>query len=216
MSTVVDRTLPSTSHGDLLSQEQRRRSTEEAADRFLNLVDGSGFWRSIDLRVCAVRCGHHWVNLVTRGFLDHRPVRSVPRFLPVNRPAVRAWQAVLPIADLPRVVHGIISGAAKLGRSSVQYIPGSDNPAMEMRCIFSDLAASHRGAEYDPWSCYALVGHGSSIWQFVGQALPDPLDLDNVIRSGPNAYDGLPDLVRRFCERPRAPGDPRRHYRRST
>ena len=27
-----------------------------------------------------------------------------------------------------------------------------------------------------------------------------------MIRSGPNAYDGLSDLVRRFCERSRAPG----------
>ena len=92
----------------------------------------------------------------------------------MNRPAVRAWQAVLPIADLPRVVHGIISGAAKLGRSSVRYIKESDNPAMEMRCVFSDLAASYQGAEYDPWSCHALVGHGSSIWQFVGQVFPIP------------------------------------------
>ena len=77
---------------------------------------------------------------------------------------------------------------------------------MEMRCVFSDLAASHRSAEYDLWSCHALVGNGSSIWQFAGQALPDPLDLDHVIRSGPNAYDGFSDLVRRFCARPGAPG----------
>ena len=68
----------------------------------------------------------------------------------MNRPVVRAWQAVLPVADLPRVVQGIISGAAKLGRSSVQYINGSDSRAMEMRCVFRDLAASHRSAEYDP------------------------------------------------------------------
>ena len=189
-----------------MSQEQRRRSTAEAADRFLNLVDGSGFWQSIDLRVCAVRCGRHWVNLVTRGFLDHRPVRSVPKFSAVNRSAVRAWQAVLPIADLPRVVHGITSGAAKLGRSSVQYIAGPDSSAMEMRYVFSDLAGSYGSAEYDLWSCHALVGNGSSIWQFVGQALPNPLDLDHVIRSGPNAYDGLSDLVQRFCARPRAHG----------
>ncbi len=189
-----------------MSQERRRHSTEEDADRFVNLINGCGFWQSIDLRVCAVRCGHRWVNLVTRGFLDHRPVRSVPRFVPVNCPAFRAWQAVLPIADLPRLVHGIISGAAEVGRSSVQFIGGSDSPAIEMRCVFSDLAASYRSAEYDAWSCHALVGHGSSIWKFVGQALPDPLDLDNVIRSGPNAYDGLSDLVRRFGGRPGAPG----------
>ena len=31
----------------------------------------------------------------------------------------------------------------------------------------------------------------------------DPFELDGMIRSGPNAYDGLPDLVRRFCARPR-------------
>ena len=63
-----------------MSQRQRRRSTEEDADRFVDLVKGAGFWQSIDLRVCAIRCDRHWVNLVTHGFLDHRPARSVPPF----------------------------------------------------------------------------------------------------------------------------------------
>ena len=103
-SRSLDTSVPgftSPSHGELLSQEQRQGPTEEAADRFLNLVDGSGFWQSIDLRVCAVRCGRHWVNLVTRGFLDHRPVPSVPKFSSVNRSAVRAWQAVLSDCGAP-------------------------------------------------------------------------------------------------------------------
>ena len=87
----------------------------EEADRFLDLVNRAGFWQSIDLRVCAIRRGRSWVNLVTRGFLDHRTTGSVPAFSSVDRQDFRAWQVVLPITDLPGVVHGMVSGAARLG-----------------------------------------------------------------------------------------------------
>ena len=187
----------------LVSREKLQRSTEEGADRFVDLVDGSGFWQSIDLRICAIRCGRRWVNLVTRGFLDHRTVRSVPRYSPVNRPDLRVWQVILPIADLRGVVHGIVSGTAKLGRCAVRYIGRSSLPATDMKYAFDELAASYRSAEYDPWSCHALVGYGSSMWEVVGQTGHDPAELDSMIRSGPNAYDGLSDLVRRFFARPR-------------
>ncbi len=190
---------------ELLSQETRQRSTEEDADRFVNLVNDSGYWQSIDLRICAIRCGRHWVNLVTRGFLDHRPARSVPAFSPVERSDFRAWQVVLPITDLSDVVHGIVSGTTKLGKPSVQYVGRSDQPAMEVSYVFSELSASYRSVEYDAWSCHALVGHGSPMWQVVREAGQGPLELDCMIRSGPNAYDGLSDLVRRFCTRTEGP-----------
>ena len=74
--------------------------------------------------------------------------------------------------------------------------------ATEMRCTFNELAASFV-AEYDHWSCHSLVGYGSSISDVVKQACHDPSELDGVIRGGPNAYNGLPDLVRRFFSRPR-------------
>lgn len=57
---------------------------------FLTWCSGSGFWQSIDLRICAIRYGRQWINLVTRGFLDHRATRTVPEFSPVDRPDLRA------------------------------------------------------------------------------------------------------------------------------
>ena len=184
------------------ASKKRQRSTEEDADRFVDLVNGSGFWQSIDLRLCAIRSGHRWVNLVTRGFLEHRTPRSVPRFSPVKRQHFRAWQVVRPIADLPAVVRGIANGMTKLRPRSVRYISQTGQPATDIRYSFNELAASYQNAEYDLWSCHALVGYGSSIWDVVTQAGHHPLELDNMIRGGPNAYDGLPDLVRRFCARP--------------
>ena len=170
------------------------------ADLFANLVDGSSFWQSVDLRFCAIRSGRHWVNLVTRGFLDHRAPQSVPEFSPVERQDFRAWQVVRPVADLPDVVRGIAHGTVKLRPRSVRYFSRSDEPGTEMRCTFSEWTASY-AAEYDLWSCHSLVGYGSSIWDLVRQAGHDPLELDGMIRGGPNPYDGLPDLVRRFCAR---------------
>ena len=184
-----------------MSQEKRPRAT--AADRFLDLVDGSGFWQSVDLRFCAFRSGRRWINLVTRGFLDHRTSRSVPRLSPVDRRDFRAWQVVRPITDLPAVVRGIAGGMAKLRPRSVRYVQESGHATVDLRYSFSELAASYQTAEYDLWSCHTLVGYGSSIFDVVRQAGHDPFELDGMIRGGPNAYDGLPDLVRRFCARPR-------------
>lgn len=181
-----------------MSPEQRQRSAREQADRFLDLANGLGCWQSIDLRICAIRRGRRWINLVTRGFLDHRAPRSVPRFSPVDRQHFRAWQVVRPVADLPAVVRGIANGPR-----SVRYIGQSGDPATDIRYSFNELAAPYRDARYDLWSCHALVGYGSSMWEVVSQAGHDPLELDSMIRGGPNAYDGLSDLTRRFCTRPR-------------
>ncbi len=72
-----------------------------------------------------------------------------------------------------------------------------------MEYVFSELAASNRRIKYDLWTCHALVGHGSSMWEVVKQAGHNPVEIDSMIRGGPNAYDGLSDLVRKFCVRPR-------------
>ena len=186
-----------------MSEEGRERSPEEDANRFIDLVNGGEFWRSVDLRVCAIRSGRRWMNLVTRGFLDHRPPRSVPRFSPVERCHFRAWQVVRPVADLPFVVRGIANGMMKLRPRYVRYVDRSGQTASDIRYSFNELAGAYRTAAYDLWSCHSLVGYGSSIFDVMGQAGHDPFELDGMIRGGPNAYDGLPDLVRRFCARPR-------------
>ena len=186
-----------------MPQKERQRSTEEDADRFVDLVNGSGFWESIDLRLCAIRSGRRWENLVSRGFLDHRAPQSVPRFSPVNRQYFRAWQVVRPVVDLPAVVRGIVSGTVKLRPRSVGYISPSSQSAPTMKYVFSELAASYRRAEYDLWTCHALVGQGSSIGEVVRQAGHDPFEIDSMIRGGLNPYDGFLDLVRKFCVRPR-------------
>ncbi len=188
--------------GTPLSSEERQHSSEEAADRFLDSVNRSGFWQSIDLRICAIRGGGHWINLATRGFLDHRAAQSVPEYSPVHRPDFRAWQIVLPIDELPDVVRGIASGKAKLRSQTVRYLGKSDQPATAMRYGFSELAAPYHDAEYDRWSCHALVHYGSSMWDVVRKAGHAPGELDGMIRGGPNAYGSFSELVRRFCGRP--------------
>ncbi len=186
-----------------MPQKGRERSPEEHASCFVELVNGGGFWRSVDLRVCAIRSGRRWINLITRGFLDHRLPRSVPRFSPVERRQFRAWQVVRPVADLPAVACGIADGMMKLRPRYVGYASESGQPATDIGYSFNELAGSYRTAAYDLWSCHSLVGYGSKIFDIVRQAGHDPFELDGMIRGGPNAYDGLPDLVRRFCARPR-------------
>ena len=169
----------------------------------LDLANRSGFWQSVDLRVCAIRDGRRWTNLVTRGFLDHRVPRSIPRYSPVVRPDFRAWQDVLPIAELPALVRGIASGTADLKSGSVRYRGRSNDAPRNIQYVFGERAAPYRSAEHDSWTCHALLVHESSMWGLVREAGHDPFELDDMIRGGPNAYDGLSDLVRTFCSRPR-------------
>ena len=184
-----------------MSQKRRERSPEEDANRFIELVNGGGFWRSVDLRVCAIRNGRRWMNLITRGFLDHRPPRSVPRRSPVERRQFRAWQVVRPVADVPAVVRGIANGTMRLRPRYVRYVGQSGQPAIDLSYSFNELAGSYRSAAYGLWSRHSLVGYGATVFELVKQAGHDPFELDGMIRGGPNAYDGLPDLVRRFCTR---------------
>ena len=197
-----------------MSQEETTRATKGAANRFLHLVDGSGFWESVDLRLCAVRSGRRWVNVVTRGFLDHRAARLVPRLSPVDRPDFRAWQVVRPIADLSDVVRGIVGGTAKLRPRSVTYAPKSAQPPFDLRYSFSELAASYQAAEYDLWSSHTLVGYGSSIFDVVRQAGHDPFELDGMI---PGWAERLRWPARPSAQILRAAPrieDPGQHYRR--
>ncbi|MYA63079.1 MAG: hypothetical protein F4022_01320 [Gemmatimonadetes bacterium] len=183
-----------------MTQETNQSPDTGPADRFVALAPAGGFWQSVDLRICAIRSGSGWVSLVARGVLDHRAPPKVPRFSPVERQDFRAWQVVRPIADLPAVVHGIADGTMKLGPCSVGFISRSGQPGTEMSCSFNEWTASFVAA-YDLWSCHSLVGYGSLIWDVVREAGHDPLELDGMIRGGPNPYDGLPDLARRFCGR---------------
>lgn len=185
------------------SPEEPRRRPDEAVERFLDLATRTGFWQSVDLRVCAIRDDSRWINLVTRGFLDHRAPGSIPGFPPVIRSDFRAWQDVLPIAELPAVVRGIASGTADLGFGCVTYRGRSNDAPRDIQYAVRELAAPYRSTEHDSWSCHALLGHGSSMWDLVRAAGRDPFELEGMIRSGPNAYDGLAHLMRAFCARPR-------------
>ena len=55
------------------------------------------------------------------------------------------------------------------------------------------------GAVTPSWAMVPQCG------KWVRQAGHDPAELDSMIRSGPNAYDGRSDLVRKLCARPRGP-----------
>ena len=186
-----------------MSQQRRESSSDQDADRFIDLVNADEFWRSLDLRVCAIRKGRRWMNLITRGFLDHRLPRSVPSFSPVERRQFRAWQVVRPVWDLPAIVRGIADGKMRLRPRYVGYAGQSGQAATDFSYSFMELSASHLTGEYDLWSRHSLVAYGPSIFDVVEQAGHDPRELDGMIRGGLHAYDGLPDLVRRFCTRPR-------------
>ncbi|MYA42078.1 MAG: hypothetical protein F4Z31_10045 [Gemmatimonadetes bacterium] len=185
-----------------MSPDESKGSSDREAERFLDSVNRSGFWRFVDLRLCAIRSGDQWINLATRGFLDHRAGPSVPEYSPVNRPDFRAQQVVLPIRELADVVRGIASGEAELGDWTVRYTGASDRPVTDMRYGFGELGAPYHSAAYDEWSCHALVHHGASMWEVVMDAGHAPGELDGTIRGGPNPYGSFSDLIRRFCGRP--------------
>ncbi len=181
---------------------------EQAAQRFLDLVQRGGRkWRSVDLRTVAVRVGRQWMPLVTRGYLDHRRAEEVERLKTVDRDRLKAWQFVLPIQQLEPLVNGVVAGRIKVRPRSLFVIDGEAKSRHDVNYYFNDLASPYQPARYTLWSGHSLVAYGPTIWDLVRRSGLDPLELDNIVRAGPNPYDGFAGLVRSFHGRPGAFSD---------
>lgn len=174
----------------------------DGADRFVQSVAGQSLWRSIDLRILAVRIGRRWTNLLTRGYLDHRSPAALERLRTVERSNVKAWQVVLPVREVAEVIGGIASGLLRCRPRQVTYVSRSAGFAHDLAYRFNDVAIPNQAAAYPKWSAHTLIGYGDSMFQLITRAGIDPLDLDNVIRAGPVAFKGLADLALHFHDRP--------------
>jgi hypothetical protein len=174
-----------------------------SADRFVAAVGTQGApWRSVDVRTLAVKIGRRWTQLVTRGYLDHRPPSRVERIPPVERGSLMAWQFVRPVEEVGGIARGFEAGCIRVRPRSLWVLGKGAQERHELHYYFNDLVAGYRTARYDSWSGHSLVGYGPGVWQLVQAAGLDPGELDNIIRAGSNPYDGYSGLVQFFHGRP--------------
>lgn len=176
---------------------------EESAERFLELLGmPKAPWRSLDIRTVAVQIGRRWTQLATRGYLDHRRPLHVDRLRPVVRPRLKAWQVVRPVRDVEIVARGFVEGCIRLPPRHIWIRSGSENSRHYLQYSFNELKAPYSVARYDQWSAHTLVGYGPQVWDLLQESGLDPQELDNIIRAGPNSYDGYEGLIRFFHGRP--------------
>ncbi|HLA80246.1 MAG TPA: hypothetical protein VJP78_01265, partial [Thermoleophilia bacterium] len=132
-----------------------------------------GLWRSIDIRVLSLRIAGDWHNLATNCLLDSKPVDEVPRYLdlPVT-PYFRAWQVILGVEALDKILDQVGNGLLELDDGKVHYV--RLQPSDERRAygsgnhLFLGLSG---GQARTPraWACHRLIEAGDSAESLLGQ-----------------------------------------------
>ena len=183
-------------------------SSPSGADDFLNAIsDGPNLWRSLDVRILAVRREDRYFNLITRCELDPRPVSRVPRFpFTAGRSEVHAIQMVRSIEALSDLLRQMESGELQLGKRRISYRSGEiprPGEATDRVSTYGNprTSFSPRRSEYRQdvaWSELSVGASGDSLSRFLDQSR-DVIDrLDHQLRTLPQPFDGVEGLTRMF------------------
>jgi len=172
-----------------------------AIERFLRAVEEpASLWRSIDLRVLAIRIDDQWHNLATTCSLDTRAPEDVPLYAHWPRSDhVAAGQDVLGIEALSAILSNVAKGQLKLNSEVIHYSTGLSRdertPYRSWDYSFSSLS-ERRVGERPAWAYHQLLGTGDS-GDAVIQNLPYRLsELDDTMRALQHPFDGIDGVAR--------------------
>ncbi len=183
---------------------------EELAKFQEDIAELPGLWRSIDLRVAAVRVNGGWHSIGARAYLDPRSMRAVPQF-----PSLRSTNGILvtqQVFDSERlgdILNGVAEGALRVGDSDIQFSAGRPSHDVtepyRFRSGFSDLAGPW-ARDYVHWSALYAAGHGPTIEDLIRTSSYSRERIDATLRLGDAPYDGIDDLERYFLGKPQPSG----------
>jgi hypothetical protein len=167
----------------------------EAADFLAAVAKSPELWRSIDVRVLAVRHENDWHNVATRCYLDPRDPRDVVRLpdLPVTEHA-GSWQEVLPSSALLGVIEGVEGGKLAVGGEIVKYLAPMAHPSAQLYSFnrYSLIDLSERlYAPYRYWSAHSVGATGNSTWDLLQKVPGGRHTVDNELRAHKAPFDGL-------------------------
>lgn len=93
---------------------------------FLSVVRGTpDLWRSIDVRLIAVRVADAWICIGGQALLDQRSPEEVPRLRNLPRAeSIFASQHVFPVEELESLLAQIRSGVLQLNQLAIRVIDG--------------------------------------------------------------------------------------------
>lgn len=197
-----------------------RDGLSEASHRFVEELGHSGdIWRTLDLRLMALRVEDEWHNLQTRIYLQEDSAEDVPSFpLPDGIPGLLVKQVVLPLSQLEAILVGLEEGRLDLAGQSILYQDVTHGTDLECKpygsdYYFLDLTSRHQQL-YRGWAAHVLHGMGSGTNHFVSQASADWTELNDRIRSSDTPYDGLSGLAYHYLGSPRSfgPNEYARYY----
>jgi len=179
-------------------------------ERFLSLIrQGAALWRTVEVRVLAVRIGNEWHNLITTAFLHPDPER-VPRLTNLPRlDEVACWQSILPIELLDGLISSISRGNLALQDEHIHYLRGvagankERTPYGHWRYFFSPISDRLGGFSLE-WSTHQLTSGGDAINNHLQLLSRKLFEIDSSLRALENPMDGLQGLANFVLREPNA------------
>lgn len=190
--------------GSMGSEAQRH------VEKFGNAVDGlPDLWRSVDVRVLAVRVSGMWRNVFTRcRLLPQNPPRSADHTI-YNDGTIACFRDVLPIAELPSLLGELQSGVIEFESGEVSYLQRSlsgEGPLVPYEAYFEFYDADR---PYSVYNQYPL-GVGALRLMCTGRDTTDALlrssgvdmvSFNQRLRISNRPIDGLDALSRFVADR---------------
>lgn len=182
----------------------------DPTEQFLHAVSETPeIWRSLDLRVFALRIDGAWHATVSRCVLDARDPDRVPRAadLPGVGP-IAVWQERLPIADLRSLLEGVAAGEIRIGGERVLVrAPGdrlADGPVIRPSSVaglpFQHVQFSQASPRLE-WDrtqapAHALVFTGPQGSAYLDRITGGRPGLEGALRGLERPWDGVDAVTR--------------------
>jgi len=177
-------------------------TTDQHISAFLECVkELPGLWRSVDLRLVAVRCGDTWYNLLARCSLTSRPIARVPRVQHWPKTAnLFAFQTVYSVSRLPELIRLVSAGEYNAGGTRVVFATPPEGPDKSQRPYdYASFAAASAGyprrvRDRFPIAHELILSGGSA--QTLYQLTPGGRDaLDQALWALNSPWDGVAALI---------------------
>jgi hypothetical protein len=177
------------------------------------LAEFGSLWRSVDIRVIAVRVLDQWSNLITTCTLSVHDCPDVPPITSlVHTTHTLALHSVLPVAQLGAILERLAFGEIEICNEVIFYrtdeqlnedqtaLTGGE-PYSWGNTAYVDRTSSYLQTPHS-WSTLIYSAHGDSISKYLRHIPRNLGGLDQEIRTCTHPYDGFVGLAKQFAQAP--------------
>jgi len=158
-----------------------------------------GLWKSLDIRIAAIKIGRNWHNVYTGITLLDKPMESAnkrKRISVLNN--ISIWFGTLHKSQLNKILQQI-----RLGELTADFI---DNKIYYQKCqsepinraVYStwdiQIASRNPSMRYMLWNEHTLSAYGDPFWNLLQEANLREFEIENALRSSTSPIDGFENL----------------------